>query len=87
MSHTSQRAIGVASDHVIESFRNDLWHGYKTSAGMEPALLAQIPIMEQLLEACGFTVWAEPFRSVVDAHGGPPGAEPAAVAPDMEAGR
>lgn len=51
--------IGVASDHVIESFRNDLWPGYKTSAGMDRRLLAQIPVMEQLLEACGFTVWAE----------------------------
>jgi 5'-3' exonuclease len=50
--------IGVASDHVIESFRNDLWAGYKTSAGMDPALLAQIPVMERLLEACGFTTWA-----------------------------
>ena len=37
--------IGVASDHVIESFRNDLWAGYKTSEGMEPEILGQIPIM------------------------------------------
>jgi 5'-3' exonuclease len=49
--------IGVASDHVIESFRNDLWHGYKTSAGMEPVLLEQIPMMEDALTAAGFTVW------------------------------
>lgn len=49
--------LGVASDHVIESFRNDLWAGYKTSAGMEPVLLAQIPVMESLLAAAGFTVW------------------------------
>ncbi len=49
--------IGVASDHTIESFRNDLWAGYKTSAGMEPAILQQIPVMERALVAAGFTVW------------------------------
>ncbi|MEO5724354.1 MAG: 5'-3' exonuclease H3TH domain-containing protein [Ilumatobacteraceae bacterium] len=49
--------IGVASDHVIESFRNDLWPGYKTSAGMDQAVLAQIPMMEDLLVAAGFTTW------------------------------
>jgi 5'-3' exonuclease len=49
--------VGVASDHVIESFRNDLWAGYKTSAGMDPVLLTQIPVMEELLDAAGFTVW------------------------------
>ena len=49
--------MGVASDHVIESFRNDLWPGYKTSEGMPPELLAQIPVMEELLVAAGFTVW------------------------------
>ncbi len=50
--------IGVASDHIIESFRNDLWPGYKTSAGMDPELLAQIPIVEEALDAMGVTVWA-----------------------------
>jgi 5'-3' exonuclease len=50
--------IGVASDHVIESFRNDLWAGYKTSAGMLPELLAQIPLMEEALVAMGVTTWA-----------------------------
>lgn len=50
--------VGVASDHVIESFRNDLWPGYKTSEGMPPELLAQIPVMEAALEAAGFVVWA-----------------------------
>ena len=49
--------VGIASDHVIESFRNDLYAGYKTSEGMDPALLTQIPVMEALLAACGFTVW------------------------------
>jgi 5'-3' exonuclease len=50
--------VAVASDHVIESFRNDLWPGYKTSAGMDPVLLAQLPIMEDALDAMGITVWA-----------------------------
>jgi 5'-3' exonuclease len=50
--------VGVASDHIIESFRNDLWPGYKTSAGMPPELLAQTPILEEALEAMGVTTWA-----------------------------
>ncbi len=50
--------IGVASDHVIESFRNELWAGYKTSEGMLPELLHQIPIMEDALTAMGVTTWA-----------------------------
>ena len=50
--------VGVASDHVIESFRNDLWAGYKTSAGMAEELLVQIPLMEDALVAMGVTVWA-----------------------------
>lgn len=49
--------VGVASDHVIESFRNELWPGYKTSAGMPPELLGQIPIMEDALVAMGVTCW------------------------------
>jgi 5'-3' exonuclease len=50
--------IGVASDHVIESFRNELWDGYKTSVGMPPELLTQIPLMEEALTAMGVTTWA-----------------------------
>lgn len=50
--------VGVASDHVIESFRNDLWPGYKTSEGMPPELLAQTPIVEAALVAMGVTTWA-----------------------------
>ena len=50
--------IGVASDHVIESFRNELWPGYKTSEGMEPEIKEQIPLMEEALTALGVTVWA-----------------------------
>jgi len=50
--------LGVATDHVIESFRNDLWPGYKTSDGMEPEILRQIPVLEDALRAMGVTVWA-----------------------------
>jgi 5'-3' exonuclease len=49
--------VGVATDTVIESFRNDLWPGYKSSAGIEPALLAQFPLLEEGLQALGVTVW------------------------------
>ena len=49
--------IGVATDHVIESFRNDLWPGYKTGAGIEPALLAQFHPLEEVLDAMGIAVW------------------------------
>src|SRR5918992_5947153 len=45
--------VGLATDHVIESFRNDLWPGYKTSAGIEPVLLAQFPLLDGVLEALG----------------------------------
>lgn len=49
--------VGVATDHVIESFRNDLWPGYKTGAGIEPDLLAQFPLLEDALSALGVVVW------------------------------
>jgi 5'-3' exonuclease len=49
--------VAVATDHVIESFRNDLWAGYKTSAGIEPDLLAQFTLLEEALSAAGFVVW------------------------------
>lgn len=49
--------IGVATDHVIESFRNELYPGYKTSEGMEQVLLDQIPVVEDVLDALGVTVW------------------------------
>lgn len=49
--------IGVATDHVIESFRNDLWPGYKTGAGMERALVAQFHPLEDALAAMGVVVW------------------------------
>lgn len=49
--------VGVATDHVIESFRNKLWPGYKTGAGIEPALLAQFHPLEEALTAMGVMVW------------------------------
>jgi 5'-3' exonuclease len=49
--------IGVATDHVIESFRNDLWPGYKTGEGVDPRLLSQFPLLEEALEAMGVVVW------------------------------
>ncbi len=49
--------LGVATDHVIESFRNDMWAGYKTGEGIDPDLYRQFPILEQGLAAMGITVW------------------------------
>jgi 5'-3' exonuclease len=49
--------LGVATDHVIESFRNDLWPGYKSSAGLDPRLLGQFGLLEVALEAMGVVVW------------------------------
>ena len=57
MIETGATHIGVATDHVIESFRNALWSGYKTGAGMEPALLAQFHPLEDALTAMGVAVW------------------------------
>ena len=54
---TGATHVGVATDHVIESFRNDLWPGYKTGAGIEPALVAQFHPLEEALTAMGVTVW------------------------------
>src|SRR5437762_3759665 len=49
--------IAVATDHIIESFRNGLWPGYKTGAGIDPDLLAQFPLLEETLSAAGVVVW------------------------------
>ena len=49
--------MGVATDHVIESFRNNLWPGYKTGEGVERELLAQFPLLEEALSALGIVVW------------------------------
>jgi 5'-3' exonuclease len=50
--------LGVATDHIIESFRNKLWHGYKTGEGVDPALLVQFRPLEDALQAMGVAVWA-----------------------------
>jgi 5'-3' exonuclease len=49
--------VAVATDHVIESFRNDLWPAYKTGEGIEPDLWAQFPLLEEVLAAAGIIVW------------------------------
>ncbi|GAC1313978.1 MAG: hypothetical protein NVSMB16_10730 [Acidimicrobiales bacterium] len=61
--------IGVATDHVVESFRNDLWPTYKSSEGMEPAILAQFGPLEEALEALGIKVWAMTDLEADDALG------------------
>jgi 5'-3' exonuclease len=50
--------LGVATDHVVESFRNELWPGYKTGEGLDPELYGQFPLLEDALRALGVTVWA-----------------------------
>jgi 5'-3' exonuclease len=57
MIETGATHIGVATDHVIESFRNELWADYKTGEGVEPALLAQFHPLEEALAAMGVAVW------------------------------
>jgi 5'-3' exonuclease len=57
MIETGATHLGVATDHVIESFRNGLWAGYKTGEGIEPALLAQFHPLEDALAAMGVAVW------------------------------
>ena len=57
MINGGEKYLGVATDHVIESFRNRLWPGYKTGAGIEPDLLAQFPLLEEALAALGIAVW------------------------------
>src|SRR5437762_1277895 len=49
--------VAVATDHIIESFRNQLWPGYKTGEGIEPDLLAQFNLLEETLAAAGIVVW------------------------------
>src|ERR1041384_3504685 len=49
--------LAVATDHIIESFRNQLWPGYKTGDGIEPDLMAQFPLLEEVLAAAGVVVW------------------------------
>ena len=57
MINSGARYVGVATDHVIESFRNAMWPGYKTGAGIDPALLSQFGLLEDALTALGVVVW------------------------------
>jgi 5'-3' exonuclease len=59
--------LGVATDHVVESFRNDLYPGYKTSEGVDPELLSQFPILEDALSAMGVVVWPMVYFEADDA--------------------
>jgi 5'-3' exonuclease len=59
--------LGVATDHVVESFRNELYHGYKTSEGVDPQLLSQFPILEEALTAMGVVVWPMVYFEADDA--------------------
>ena len=59
--------VAVATDHVIESFRNDLWAGYKDGTGIDRELKAQFPVVEDALRAAGFTVWAMVEQEADDA--------------------
>src|SRR4029077_6373750 len=59
--------IGVATDHVVESFRNDLYPGYKTSEGVPEELLSQFPVLEAALEAMGVVVWPMVYYEADDA--------------------
>ncbi|MGO9308580.1 MAG: 5'-3' exonuclease H3TH domain-containing protein [Spirochaetia bacterium] len=74
--------IGVATDHVIESFRNALWPGYKTGEGVEPALLAQFHALEEALAAFGFVVWPMIELEADDALAS--AAAAARIAPDVQ---
>src|SRR5881227_2183914 len=57
MVETGATHIGVATDHIIESFRNELWPGYKTGAGIDPELFSQFQLLEDALSAMGVVVW------------------------------
>jgi 5'-3' exonuclease len=59
--------VGVATDHVIESFRNELYHGYKTSEGIPASLLAQFPVLEEALQFIGVMVWPMVYYEADDA--------------------
>src|SRR5439155_13547923 len=62
--------IGVATDHVIESFRNNLWPGYKTGEGVDPRLMSQFPLLEEALQAMGVRVWPMVELEAADALAG-----------------
>jgi len=74
--------IGVATDHVIESFRNEMYEGYKTGAGMDPDILSQFELVEEAMELAGFRVWPMIEYEADDALGA--GAALAAADPRVE---
>src|SRR4051812_19319085 len=74
--------VGVATDHVVESFRNDLWPGYKTGEGIEPALWAQFHPLEDALSAMGVAVW--PMVDLEADDGLASAARLAAARPDVD---
>ena len=74
--------VAVATDHVIESFRNDLWPTYKDGSGVDPLLKAQFPLVEDALRAAGFTVWAMVEQEADDALAA--GAAVAAADPEVD---
>ncbi|MCY3911203.1 MAG: flap endonuclease [bacterium] len=74
--------IGVATDQVIESFRNELWPDYKTGEGVPPELMGQFPLVEEALAAAGFCVWPMVRHEADDAMGA--AARKAALEPDVE---
>src|SRR5271154_3162226 len=63
MMQAGRTYIGVATDHVIESFRNQMWPGYKTGQGVDPELLAQFPLLEETLTALGVVVAMEEYEA------------------------
>jgi len=67
MIETGATHIGVATDHVVESFRNELYSGYKTSEGVASELLSQFPILEEALESMGVVVWPMTYFEADDA--------------------
>ena len=87
--------VGVATDHVIESFRNDMWPGYKTSAGVDPLLLGQFGLLEQALSEMGVVVWAmtdleadDALASAAAAASADPGVERVVICtPDKDLGQ
>ncbi len=74
--------VGVATDQVVESFRNQFWPGYKTGEGVPPELMAQFPLLEQALASAGFCVWPMVEHEADDALGA--AARKAASHPDVE---
>jgi 5'-3' exonuclease len=95
MLESGERHIGVATDHVIESFRNDLWPGYKTGSGIAPELRSQFNLVEESLVALGVRVWPmveleadDALASAASVCAADPGVEQVAIwTPDKDLGQ